>query len=77
MVALDVIVTGRGKYMLNLHAVWVGTGPGGKDGFYVPVAGTEVMVVIKIKNNRWHLLFTRYRVLTWTVSVDPHNNPMT
>lgn len=32
------------------------------------------MVVIKIKNN---LLFPMYRVLTWTVSVDPHNNPMT
>lgn len=33
-------------------------------------------MMIKIKNHGYHVLLTMYRVPTWIVSVDPHNNPM-
>lgn len=45
--------------MLHLHAAWAGTGPGGKNGFYgakISCDRTEVMVIVKIKNNSYHLL---------------------
>lgn len=49
---------------------------GGCTGDGLPVAGAEVMVMVKIKKGYHPASIDRVPRATWIASVDPRNNPM-